>query len=250
MAESSGLRPTILCGRQSGQRVCLNGGDGGNSHGVMAPASPVAPYAVVRHGIDKFVIRPILGVLLLLLLLHLIRPLPCEVVSNGQFLGKARQAQQRRNVGLADSGGTCKDYDQRTVSMSSMKSLLLPWQMLGWLMTSVLCLIVVVMSIQQRCISHHGQPRTTLSHQRLVHRQCSAAVEAGQRGWREEDGSGGGRSSVEERRQQSQERRRHSILLIGGGVPSCAVVSTTTMMRTTATATTTATMTTTTMWMT
>ncbi len=106
------------------------------------------PCAVVCRGIDKFVVCPILSVLLLLLLIHLINPLPCEVVSDGQFQGQARQAQQRRNVGLADGGGTREDYDQRTVSMSSMRSLLLPWRMSGWLMTSVLCLNIAIVSIQ------------------------------------------------------------------------------------------------------
>ncbi len=106
------------------------------------------PHTVVCCGIDEFVVRPILGVLLLLLLLHLIRPLPCGAVSDGQFRGQARQAQQRCDVGLANGSGTREDYDQRTVLMSSMQSLLLPWQMLGWLMTSVLCLDIVVVLIQ------------------------------------------------------------------------------------------------------
>ncbi len=86
--------------------------------------------------------------LLLLLLLHLITPLPCEAVSDGQFRGQVRQAQQRHNVRLANGGGTRKDYDQRTVWMSSMRLLLLPWQMSGWLMMSMLCLNVVAMLIQ------------------------------------------------------------------------------------------------------
>jgi hypothetical protein len=216
----------------------------------MAPASPILPCVIVCRGINKFVVPPILGVLLFLLLLHLICPLPCEVVSDGQFQGQAWQAQQRRDVGLANGGGTREDYDQWMVSMLLMWSLLLPWQMLGWSMTSVLCLNVVVLLIQQRCISHRGQPSTMLSHQRLVHCQCGTAVEAGRRGWGEEDGGGGGGSSVDKRRQQSQERQRHSILPIGGRGPLCAVVSMTMTTMTTASATTTAMMTTTMMWMT
>jgi hypothetical protein len=93
----------------------------------MAPASPVAPCAVVCRGIDEFVVRPILGMLLLLLLLDLICPLLRKAVSDGQFRGQARQAQQRRDVGLANGGGTHEDYEQRLVSMSLMRSLLLPW---------------------------------------------------------------------------------------------------------------------------
>jgi hypothetical protein len=89
------------------------------------------------------------------------------------------------------------------VLMSLMRSLLLPWRMSGWSMTSVLCLNVVVVSIQQQCISHHGQPRTTLSHQQLVHRRCGATIEAGRRGWGEEDGGSGGGSSIDKRQQQS-----------------------------------------------
>ncbi len=122
-----------------------NGGDGRNA---MAPASPVAPCAVVHRGIDEFVIRPILGLLLLLVLLDLVCPLPLKAVSNGQFRGQARQAQQHRDIGLANGSGTCEDYDQRLVLMSLMRSLLLPWQMSGWLKKSVLCLKVVVVSIQ------------------------------------------------------------------------------------------------------
>jgi hypothetical protein len=137
-------------------RPHCDGSNGGNGCGETAPASPVVPRAIVRCGIDKFVVCPILGVLLLFLLLDLICPLPCEAVSDGLFQGQARQAQQRRNVGLADGGGTREDYDQRSVSMSLMRSLLLLWQMSGWLMTSVLCLDVVVVSIQQQCISHCG----------------------------------------------------------------------------------------------
>jgi hypothetical protein len=179
-------------------------GNGGDWHGGTAPTSPVAPRAIVRRGFDKFVLCPILSVLLLLLLLHLINPLPREAVSDGRFRGQVRQAQQRCDVGLADGGGTHKDYDQWMVLMSLMRSLLLPWRMSGWLMTSVLCLDVVVVSIQQRCISHCGQPCTMLSHRQLVHRQRGAAVEAGRWGWGEEDGSGGGGSSVDEQRQQLQ----------------------------------------------
>jgi hypothetical protein len=135
--------------------------------------------------------------------------------------------------------------------MSSMRSLLLPWRMSGWSMMSVLCLNVVVVSIQRQCISHCGRPRMMHYHQQLVHCRRSTTVKAGWQGWGEEDGGGGGRSSVDERRQQSQEWRRHSILPIGGGGPSCGVISmTTTTTTTTATATTTATMTTTMMWMT
>jgi hypothetical protein len=129
-------------------RPHCDGGDNGNGRSATAPASPVAPHAVICRGIDEFVVRPILSMLLLLLLLHLINPLPREVVSDRQFRGQAQQAQQRRNVRLADGGGTHKDYDQWMVLMSSMQLLLLPWQMLGWLMTSVLCLEVVITSIQ------------------------------------------------------------------------------------------------------
>jgi hypothetical protein len=71
------------------------------------------------------------------------------VVFNGQFQGQARQAQQRRDIGLANGGGTHEDFDQQTVLMSSMRLLLLPWRMLGWSMTSVLCLNVVVVLIQR-----------------------------------------------------------------------------------------------------
>ncbi len=116
-------------------RLHCNGGNGSCGRNMMAPASPIAPCAIVRCGIDEFVVCPILGMLLLLLLHHLICPLPCKAVSDGQFQGQARQAQQRRDVGLANGGGTHEDYDQRTVSMSSMRSLLLPWRMSGWLMS-------------------------------------------------------------------------------------------------------------------
>jgi hypothetical protein len=131
-----------------------------------------------------------------------------------------------------------------------MRSLLLPWQMSGLLMTSMLCLDVIVVLIQRQCISHRKRPRMTLSHQQLVHCQWGATVEAGRRGWGEEDGGGSGGSSLDKRWQQLQEWQQHLILLIGGGDPLCVVVSTATTMTTTATATTTATMTTTTMWMT
>ncbi len=125
-----------------------DGSDGGDGRNAMAPASPVAPRAVVHRGIDEFLIRPILGLLLLLVLLDLVCPLPRKAVSNGQFRGQARQAKQHRDVGLANGSGTREDYDQRLVLMLLMRSLLLPWQMSGWLMTSVLCLKVVVVSIQ------------------------------------------------------------------------------------------------------
>jgi hypothetical protein len=103
-----------------------NSGDGGNGHSATALASPVAPRAVVLRGIDEFV-RPILGVLLLLLLLDLICPIPRKAVFDGQFQGQLRRAQQRRDVGLANGGGTREDYDQRLVTMLLMRSLLLPW---------------------------------------------------------------------------------------------------------------------------
>jgi hypothetical protein len=224
-----------------------DGGIGGNGRGATAPASPIAPCAVVHRRIDKFVVHPILGMLLLLLLLHLIRPLPCKAMSDGQCQGQAGQAQQRRNVGLANGGGTHEDYDQRMVSMSLMRLLLLPWQMSGWSMTSMLCLDVIVMWIQRQCISHRGQPRTMLSHQRLVHCQCCAAVEAGRQGWGEEDGSGSDGSSFDKWQQQLQEWQRHLILPIREEVP-CARSSPRQYDH--ATATTTATMMTTTMWMT
>jgi hypothetical protein len=137
-------------------RPHCNGGNGSDSRGATVPASLVLPRAIVHRGIDEFVVRSILGVLLLLLLLDLICPLPREAVSDGQFQGQARQAQQRCNVGLANGGGTREDYDQRLVLMLSMRSLLLPWRMLRWLMTSVLCLNAVIVSIQQQCISHRG----------------------------------------------------------------------------------------------
>jgi hypothetical protein len=135
-------------GRHHVARPHCDGGNGGDGRGATALPSPIAPHAVVRHRIDEFVVRPILGVLLLLLLLDLICPLPRKAVSDGRFQGQARQAQQRRNVGLADGGGTREDYDQRSVLMSLMRSLLLPWRMSRWSMTSVLCLDVAVVSIQ------------------------------------------------------------------------------------------------------
>ena len=85
----SNVRTMICLDQVSGHHVAqphCDGGDGGNGRGATAPASPIAPRAIVRRGIDKFVVRPILGVLLLLLLLlHLICPLPRKAVSNGQF---------------------------------------------------------------------------------------------------------------------------------------------------------------------
>jgi hypothetical protein len=86
-------------------------------------------------------------------------------VSDRQFQGQAWQAQQRQDVEFANGSGTREDYDQRMVSMLLMQLLLLPWQTVGWLMMSVLCLDVIVVSIQQQCISHRGQLRTMLSHQ-------------------------------------------------------------------------------------
>jgi hypothetical protein len=88
------------------------------------------------------------------------------------------------------------------VSMLSMRLLLLPWRMSGWSMMSVLCLNVLIVLIQQQCISHRGQPRMTLSHLRLVRCRRGAAVEAGWWGWGEEDSGGGGGSSVDKQRQQ------------------------------------------------
>ncbi len=164
----SDVRAAIRLDQVGGHHVArshCDGGDGGNGRGVMAPASPVMPCTIVHCGIDEFVVHPILSMLLLLLLLHLINPLPRKAVSDGQFQGQAQQAQQRRNVGLANGGGTREDYDQRTVLMSSMQSLLLPWQMSGWLMMSMLCLNIVVLLIQRQCISHRRRPHTTLSHQ-------------------------------------------------------------------------------------
>jgi hypothetical protein len=147
----SNVRIAISLDRVGGHHVAqphCNGGNGGNGHGKTVPASPDAHRAVVRRRIDEFVVCPILGVLLLLLLLDLICPLPCEAVSGGQFRGQARQAQQRRDVRLANGGWTHKDYDQRLILMLLMRSLLLPWQMSGWSMTSVLCLDIIVVSIQ------------------------------------------------------------------------------------------------------
>ncbi len=79
-------------------RPHCNGGNGGDGRGTT----------IICRGIDDFVVRPILGVLLLLLLLDLICPLPREAVSNGQFLGQARQAQQRRDIGFATLVGPAR----------------------------------------------------------------------------------------------------------------------------------------------
>jgi hypothetical protein len=143
-------------GRHHVARPHCNGGNGSDGRGTMAPASPIAPCAVVRRGIDKFIICPILSMLLLLLIIIIINPLPCEAVSDRQFQGQVWQAQQRCDIGLAGNGGTCEDYDQQMVLMSSMQLLLLPWRMSGWSMMFMLCLDIVLVSIQQKFISHRG----------------------------------------------------------------------------------------------